>query len=216
VADTHTLSEADSAQLVARHGVPVAESRRVGSPDEAVVAAEAVGYPVVVKLHGSRIAHKTERDLVRVGLAGPDAVREASVGLLGAARPSDGDVDLLVARMVKGARELIAGLHTDPQFGRCVMVGIGGVLTEALADVAFRLAPIDRVDAADMLDELRSQALLGPVRGDPAVDRIALADLLVALSHLGESEPDVVSIDLNPIVIEAGAPIAVDALVETT
>ena len=98
MADTHTLSEADSAQLVARHGVPVAESRRVGSPDEAVVAAEAVGYPVVVKLHGSRIAHKTERDLVRVGLAGPDAVREASVGLLGAARPSDGDVDLLVAR----------------------------------------------------------------------------------------------------------------------
>ena len=216
MADTHTLSEADSAQLVARHGVPVAESRRVGSPDEAVVAAEQFGYPVVVKLHGSRIAHKTERDLVRVGLAGPEAVRDASVAVLAAARPADGDVDLLVARMVKGARELIAGLHTDPQFGRCVMVGIGGVLTEALADVAFRLAPIDDVDAADMVDELRSQALLGPLRGEPAVDRVALVDLLLALSRLGESEPAVLSIDLNPIVIEAGAPVAVDALVETT
>jgi succinyl-CoA synthetase beta subunit len=216
VADTHTLSEADSAQLVARHGVPVAESRRVGSPDEAVVAAEQVGYPVVVKLHGSRIAHKTERNLVRVGLTRPEAVRDASVALLTAAGPGDGDVDLLVARMVKGARELIAGLHTDPQFGRCVMVGIGGVLTEALADVAFRLAPIDDVDATDMLDELRSQAVLGPLRGEPAVDRVALVDLLLALSRLSESEPDVVSIDLNPIVIEAGAPIAVDALVETT
>jgi hypothetical protein len=96
------------------------------------------------------------------------------------------------------------------------MVGIGGVLTEALADVAFRLAPIDRVDAVDMLDELRTQPLLGPLRGEPAVDRVALVDLLLALSLLGDSEPDVVSIDLNPIVIEAGAPIAVDALVETT
>jgi acetyl-CoA synthetase (ADP-forming) len=96
------------------------------------------------------------------------------------------------------------------------MVGVGGVLTEALADVAFRLAPIDPVDAADMLDELRSQALLGPLRGEPAVDRVALVDLLVALSRLGESETNVVSIDLNPIVIEAGVPISVDALVETT
>ena len=117
--------------------------------------------------------------------------------------------------MVTGARELIAGLHTDPQFGRCVMVGVGGVLTEALADVAFRLAPLDAADAADMLDELRSQALLGPLRGEPAVDRAALVDVLLALSRLAESEPDVVSVDLNPLVVEHGTPIAVDALVET-
>ena len=118
--------------------------------------------------------------------------------------------------MVTGVRELIAGLHTDPQFGRCVMVGVGGVLTEALADVTFRLAPIDATDAADMLDELRSQALLGPFRGEPAVDRAALVDVLLALSRVAESEPDVVSVDLNPLVVEHGTPIAVDALVETT
>ena len=88
--------------------------------------------------------------------------------------------------MVTGLRELIAGLHTDPQFGRCVMVGIGGVLTEALADVAFRLAPLDAVDAADMLDDLRSQALLGPLRGEPAVDRAALVDMLLALSRVAD------------------------------
>ena len=97
MADTHTLSEADSAQLVARHGIPVAESRRVGSADEAVVAAEAVGFPVVVKLHGPRIAHKTERDLVRVGLVGPEAVRDAVGRLARGGAPDDGDVDLLVA-----------------------------------------------------------------------------------------------------------------------
>ena len=96
------------------------------------------------------------------------------------------------------------------------MVGIGGVLTEAVADVAFRLAPLDAVDAADMLDDLRSQALLGPLRGEPAVDRAALVDILLALSRVADSEPDVVAIDLNPLVVDDGAPIAVDALVETT
>jgi acetyl-CoA synthetase (ADP-forming) len=194
----------------------VAESRRVGSADDAVAAAEQVGYPVVVKLNGAHIAHKTERGLVRVGLTDPAAVRDASAAVLAAARPDDGDVDLLVAHMVKGSRELIAGLHTDPQFGPCVMVGIGGVLTEAIADVTFRLAPLDAVDAADMLDDLRSQALFGPLRGEPAVDRAALVDILLALSRVADSEPDVVAIDLNPLVIDDGAPIAVDALVETT
>jgi succinyl-CoA synthetase beta subunit len=210
------LSEADSAQLVARHGVPIAESRRVRSPDEAVAAAEQVGYPVVVKLNGPGIAHKTERGLVHLDLADAAAVRDASTALLATAAPEDGDVDLLVARMVTGVRELIAGLHTDPQFGPCVMVGVGGVLTEALADVTFRLAPIDAADAADMLDELRSQALLGPLRGEPAVDRAALGDVLLALSRVAESEPNVVSVDLNPLVVDHGTPIAVDALVETT
>jgi acetyl-CoA synthetase (ADP-forming) len=194
----------------------MAESRRVGSPHEAVAAAEQVGYPVVVKLNGARIAHKTERGLVRVGLTAPAAVRDAAEGVLAAATPDDGAVDLLVAHMVMGSRELIAGLHTDPQFGPCVMVGIGGVLTEAVADVAFRLAPLDPVDAADMLDDLRSQALLGAVRGEPAVDRAALVDILLALSLVADSEPDVVGVDLNPLVVDHGAPIAVDALVETT
>ena len=105
---------------------------------------------------------------VGLGLGGPEAVSTAAEELLTAARdpgapdgdgPADG-ADLLVARMVRGARELVAGLHTDPQFGRCVMVGLGGVLTEALGDVAFRLVPLDADDALDALDELHAQALL--------------------------------------------------------
>jgi acetyl-CoA synthetase (ADP-forming) len=214
VSDPHTLSEADSAQLVARHGVPIVPFRRASSPGDAVAVAEALGYPVVVKLHGSRIAHKTDRGLVRVGLADAESVRVASAALLAAATPADGAVDLLVARMVSGARELVAGLHTDPQFGRCVMVGLGGVLTEAVGDVVFRLAPLDAADAADMLDELRCQELLGPWRGEPSIDRTALVDVLLALSRLGDTEPHVVSVDLNPLIVDRGAPIAVDALVE--
>jgi len=209
-----TLSEDESATLVARYGVPVVERRRAGTADEAVAAAAALGMPVVVKLHGDAIAHKTERGLVRIGLRDPGAVRAAADELLACARPEDGAVDLLVARMAGGSRELVAGVHDDPQFGRCVMVGVGGVLTEVLADVTFRLAPITRVDAEEMLDDLVHAELLGPVRGEPAVDRGALTHLLLALSDLATSERDVVAVDVNPIVIEQGRPVAVDALVE--
>jgi acetyl-CoA synthetase (ADP-forming) len=222
VAGTRTLSESDSAELVARYGVPVAPSRRAASVAEAVAAAEAIGYPVVVKLHAEGLAHKSEQRLVRVGLAGPEAVSTAAAELLAAGRDGPGadaaavDRDLLVARMVRGARELVAGLHTDPQFGPCVMVGLGGVLTEALGDVAFRLVPLDAADAHDALDELHAQALLDAWRGEPAVDRDAVADVLLALARLAEAEPDVVSVDLNPLVVEHGRPVAVDALVETS
>ncbi len=209
-----TLSEHDSLRMVARYGVPVVDERPAGDADAAAAVAEDLGYPVVVKLHGDAIAHKTDRGLVRLGLADAPAVRAAARELLAAARPDDGDVDLVVAPMVVGARELIAGVHTDAQFGRCVMVGIGGVLTEALGDVAFRLVPLSDADADDMLDELRSQALLGPVRGEPAVDRAAVRDVLLALSQLAERERAVVAVDVNPLVVADGRPVAVDALVE--
>jgi len=124
-------------------------------------------------------------------------------------------VSVLVAPMVRGIRELIAGVHDDAQFGRCVMVGFGGVLAEAVADVAFRLAPIDESDADEMLADLRGQALLGPVRGEAPVDRAAVAAVLVALSRVATERPDVTSVDVNPLLVDAeGTPVAVDALVE--
>jgi acetyl-CoA synthetase (ADP-forming) len=123
-------------------------------------------------------------------------------------------VELLVAPMVRGDRELIAGLHTDPQFGRCVMIGLGGVLAEAVGDVAFRLVPIALVDADEMLDELATQSVLGEFRGEPPVDRAAVTELLLGLSRLAEAEPDVVSVDVNPLIVVGGRPLAVDALVE--
>ena len=210
-----TLSERDSIELVARYGVPVVEERCVADPERAVTAADELGYPVVVKLHGDAIAHKTERGLVRLGLADAAAVRAAAREVLAAAQPGDGAVDLVVAPMVTGTRELIAGVHTDAQFGPCVMVGIGGVFTEALGDVAFRLVPLSGADADDMLDELGAQALLGPVRGEPAVDRVAVRDVLLALSRLAVAERGVAAVDINPLIVtDDGMPVAVDALVE--
>lgn len=211
---TATLSEHDSKALLARHGVAHAPERIATTAEDAVAAAAALGYPVAVKLCGTAIAHKTERGLVHLDLRDAGAVRDAATAVLAAARPEDGDVAVLVSKMVRGNRELIAGCTTDAVFGRCVMVGIGGIVAEAVRDVAFRLAPVDLVDAEDMIDDLATQALLGPFRGEPAVDRAALARLLVAVSAAFCEDEAVVAIDVNPLIVVDGVAVAVDALVE--
>lgn len=211
-----TLSEADSKQLLAGFGVPVARERLVAGPGEAAAAAADLGFPAVLKLCGDAIAHKTERDLVRLGLGDAAAVARAAEELWAKRRPEDGAVSLLVAEQVRGRRELIAGLVRDPQFGPCVVLGLGGILTEALRDVVFALAPLSRADARRMVEGLRASHLLTqPFRGEPAVDLDALADVLVGLGRLAAERPDVASVDVNPLIVRAdGRPIAVDALVE--
>jgi len=209
-----TLSEAESKALLGRHGVPVPAEELVATAADAAAAANRIGYPVVVKLCGAAIAHKTERGLVKLGLRDAAAVEAAAAELLRAARPEDGDVGLLVGAMVSGARELIAGFVRDEVFGACVMLGIGGIFAEALGDVAFRLAPLDAIDADDLIDDLSNQALLGAVRGEPPVDRGALARILQGLAEIGEDDDRIRSIDLNPLIVSGGVPIAVDALVE--
>ncbi|HKY14461.1 MAG TPA: acetate--CoA ligase family protein [Microthrixaceae bacterium] len=211
---TSTRSEADSKALLAPFGVPFPDERVVDDADAAGDAADSIGYPVVAKLCGDAIAHKTERGLVRLALRDRDSVVAAATDLLAAATADDGAVGVLVAPMVAGNRELIAGVATDPQFGRTVLVGLGGVLAEAVADVAVRLVPIDVDDALEMLADLRTSAILDEFRGEPAVDRRAVADVLVALSTAAEQIPGLISIDLNPLILAEGRPVAVDALVE--
>lgn len=209
-----TLSEADSKALLGTFGVPFPDERVVGTADAAVAAADEIGYPVVAKLGGDGIAHKTERGLVRLGLGSAEQVHDAAEALLAAATPEDGEVHLLVAPMLRATRELIAGLHDDPQFGMTVMLGVGGILAEAVADVAFRLVPITRVDADEMIDDLSLQQLLGAFRGEPPVDRAAVADVLLGLSEAAAQRPEIASADLNPLLVVDGRPVAVDALVE--
>ncbi|HAQ22716.1 MAG TPA: carboxylate--amine ligase [Acidimicrobiaceae bacterium] len=208
-----TISEAASRTTVTNAGVVVSDWATAPDPEEAVVAAKTIGFPVAVKLCGDAIAHKTERGLLRLGIDSAEEVRAAGIELLEAARPEDGSVELLITAMARGDRELIAGLVRDPQFGPCVMLGVGGILAEVFADVAFRLAPLGRKEAHDLLNDLSAQALLGPFRGQPAVDREALVDTICALSDLAD-DPDLVSIDLNPLIVVEGQPIAVDVLVE--
>ena len=213
---TVTLAEARSKALLAAHGLVIASERVVAGPDDAVRAAIAMGMPVVVKLNGDRIAHKTERGLVRLGVDTEDGVRRAAAELLAAATPDDGDVSLIVAQHVTGNRELIAGYVVDAQLGPAVMLGVGGIFAEALRDVAFRLLPLDRIDALDLIDDLATQELLGELRGEPPVDRDALADVLLAVAACAEAHPEIVSIDVNPLIVRDGKPVAVDALVEVS
>jgi len=214
-ASTITLSETESKQLLAGYGVPFADERICADVDAAVAAAADLGGPVAIKLNGAGIAHKTERGLVRLGLADPAAVRRAAEDLLAAARAEDGEVTLLVAPMIRGNRELIAGMIRDPQFGPMVMLGVGGVLAEAIADVVFRPAPLDRVTAIEQIGDLRLGSLLEEFRGEAPVDRETLVDLLVGLGRLAQEHPEVASVDVNPVIIAGdGRPVAVDALVE--
>ena len=211
----HTLSESSSKALLRGYGVPLADEREVATAADAVGAAQELGFPVVVKLCGDAIAHKTERGLVRLRLGDAAAVDTAAAELLAAATADDGPVSLLVAPMIAGTREFIAGVVRDPQFGPTVMLGVGGVLAEAVADVAFRPVPISAADADDMIDSLATQKLLGAFRGEAAVDRAQLAAVLLGLSAAAEARPDIASIDVNPLIVRRdGSPVAVDALVE--
>jgi succinyl-CoA synthetase beta subunit len=208
------LSEFDSKRLLREYGVPTVEEALADGADEATARARELGYPVAVKLCAAGLAHKTERNLVRLGLKDDAAVRAAASDLLGRREPGESDARLLVQGMVTGRRELILGLTRDRQFGPCVMLGLGGILAEAIRDVVFRIAPITPIDGFEMVDELRAAHLLGPFRGEPAVDRESLAAALVALGRIGVEQPTIVSIDVNPMIVCGARPIAVDALVE--
>ena len=206
------LSEFESKQLLASHGVMVSRDKLAQSADEAVTAAKEMGGPVAVKLCGRSLAHKSERGLVRLRLNNPQAVRSAAEDLLAEATEDDGEVALLVSEMVVGHRELIAGVVLTEQFGAAVMLGLGGVLAEAVGEVVFRLLPISKSDCHDMIDDLGVPALLGPMRGEPAIDRNALVKALLGLAEMAQGE-GIEAIDVNPLVIREGLPVAVDALV---
>lgn len=214
--ESRTLSEPESKALVAAYGVPVPSEATATNAAEAADAADRVGYPVVLKLAGGSIAHKTERGLVRLGIRTRSDAEAAAAELLALARPGDGRVELLVAPMVSGDRELIAGMMRDQQFGALVAFGLGGVLAEAIGDVVFAPAPLNAADAEALIDRLAGQAVLGEFRGQPPVDRAALVELLSGLGRLADERADVVSVDLNPLIVCDGRPIAVDALVELT
>lgn len=210
-----TLSESDSKSLLASYGVPFASERKVSTSEEAAAAARSLGFPVVVKLGGDKIAHKTERGLVRLRLSDEPAVLNAAQELLDAAMPDDGEVHLLVAPMISGTRELIAGLLVDPQFGPTLMVGVGGVMAEVIKDVAFRPAPVDEAMARQMISSLRMQEFLQEFRGESAVNIDQLVKTIVGLSDFAEERQDVISVDINPLIVRSnGDLVAVDALVE--
>jgi acetate---CoA ligase (ADP-forming) len=208
------LSEQDSLKLVGQAGIPVTRAIPVSDAAAAVDAARAAGGPVALKIDAVGLVHKSDVGGVALGLRGDDAVYGAALTILDTARRHGLTIrGLLVEPMAPAGVELIVGMRRDPQFGPIVLVGLGGVLTEVLDDVAIRLAPLGLKDADAMLDRLRGAALLDGVRGRTPIDRAAVTSMLVGLGRLAEERPDVLEVDLNPVIASTSGAIAVDALV---
>ena len=206
------LSEHDSTRVIAAYGVPTARAALVRTASEAATAARRIGYPVALKACAAGASHKTERGLVAVGLGRERDVRGAFAAL--GARAGAGYAGaFLVQEMVAGRRELTIGMLRDPQFGPCVMFGLGGVFTEILKDVVFRVAPLAERDARAMLRRIRAHRILDAVRGMPPVDTASLCRSLMALGRIGLEHPEIAAIDVNPLIVRGRTPVAVDALV---
>ncbi len=207
-----TLTEAEAKQLLAGYGVPVVREAVALLSQEAIEKSGDIGFPLVLKGMGARITHKTERGLLRLNIKSQDELKTALREIEAVAGQ---DLEgFILQPMLQGKREFLAGLFRDPQFGPVVIFGLGGILTEALDDVVFAVAPIDESQAAQMIDEIHAKGLLGAFRGEPAVDRRAIIATLLGLSKLGMEENRIAEVDINPLLVGPdGTVTAVDALV---
>ena len=205
--------ERESLERVARMGIPTVRAELVATADDAAAAASRIGFPAIVKVDAAGLAHKSDVGAVRLGLPDPDAVRAAARDLLALTLPAGARRRGLVVAAEMAGIELIVGARRDPSFGPVVLVGLGGVLAEAIDDVAVRLAPLDAEEASSMLDELRGRAVLAGVRGRPGIDRAAIVAAIVALGAAMVTEPTLLEVDLNPVISGPSGTAAVDALV---
>jgi acyl-CoA synthetase (NDP forming) len=213
------LSEVESKALLQAYGIPVTRDVLVHSADEAVAAADEAGYPVVLKVVAPNVAHKSEAGGVRLGVGGPDEVRQAHddiVAAVLAARP-DAQIDgVVVTRQITGAKEFLAGITTDDNLGPAVVAGLGGIYVEVFEDVALMTPPITRDKAQRALRSLRAHKLLTGTRGEPPRDVGAFVDVLQRLGALAEDlRGRLVELDVNPLFVFADGEGAVagDALV---
>ncbi len=216
-----SLAESDSKQFLAAYGIPITQQELVQSKESAVQAADRIGGQVVLKIDSPDIQHKSDVGGVRLGLTGADAIRTAYDDIMSAvsqAHPTARLNGILVQEMLATEKsiELIAGVKRDPQCGPAVVFGLGGLFVEVLQDVALRVAPLREVDAWQMLAEIRGAALLDGVRGQPAMDKPAIVEILLKLSAIAMQLGDqITAIDINPLfVFPAGqGTVAADALV---
>jgi acetyl coenzyme A synthetase (ADP forming)-like protein len=212
-----SLSPSECREVCAAYGIALPKEGLATAADEAARLADAIGYPVVMKIVSPDILHKTEAGGVVVGVASAAAAKAAYQTIVDAARSHAPDAKIegvQVQQMLTGAaQEVIVGAVTDPSFGKLVAFGLGGVLVEVLKDVTFRLAPASTADALSMLDGIQAAEVLRGVRGADPVDRDALASVVVAVSNLVADFPEIQEVDLNPVFATKDGATAVDALI---
>jgi len=199
-----TVGDAEARVILQALEIPVPASELARTADEAVEAANRIGYPVVMKIASPDILHKTDIGGIKLNVMSPAEVRDAFDLLIYRAQRFMPDATIWgvqVQQMVSGGREVIIGMNRDPQFGPLLMFGLGGIYVEALKDVTFRVAPIDRREASDMLDEIKSFNLLRGVRGERPADLDAIADTILKISQLSMEFPEIVELDINPVMV---------------
>jgi acetyl-CoA synthetase (ADP-forming) len=206
-----SLSEHESKEVLRTFGIPVTRETEVSDLQALAAAVQSIGFPLVLKASGPAFTHKTEGGLVRLDIRNEEEARAAFEEIMGLSSSDAGAV--LVQEMVKGERELVVGLTRDVQFGPCVMFGLGGIFTEILRDVSFRVAPLEKRDALEMMREIKGHKILDAVRGKPAADLDELANILIAVGKIGMEQESIQEIDINPVILAGGRPVAADALI---
>ena len=205
------LSEHESKELLRVYQIPVAREIVVNTEGELIKAANDIGYPLVMKGCSPHLTHKTEQGLVKVDLRNDEEARGAFQEIMKSMEYQQKAV--LVQELVRGSRELMVGMTRDAQFGPCVMFGLGGIFTEILKDISFRVAPIEKRDAKEMMQEIKGHKILENVRGMPAADLEALSEILIRVGEMGLENDAIKEIDVNPLILSGSKPVAVDALV---
>ena len=212
-----TLTAPECKTVCEAYGIPLPEEGIANSPEDAVMIANGIGYPVAMKIVSADIQHKTEAGGVLVGLRDAAEVTTGYNSIIESVQSYAPDADVVglqVQQMLdKSDQEVIVGAVTDPSFGKLVAFGLGGILVEVLKDVTFRLAPATTEDANSMLDGIQATEVLRGVRGTEAVNRNALTRIIVSVSKLISDFPSIQEIDLNPILANASGATAVDALI---
>lgn len=205
------LSEHESKSFLKAYGIPVTRETEVFGRGDLDAAIEKIGCPLVMKACSPLLSHKTEKGLVKTDIRNKGEAAAAYEEILTGMNGTEGSV--LVQEMVQGERELMVGMIRDPQFGPCVLFGLGGIFTEILEDVSFRVAPVDKKDVLGMMQDIRARKILSDIRGLPAADLNALADMIMAMGEIGLENDMIQEIDLNPVTLSGSRPIAVDALI---
>jgi acyl-CoA synthetase (NDP forming) len=199
-----------AAELLRCYGVPVATTDRVTTAREAVETARRIGLPVAMKVADGSVVHRTDRGGVRLGLSSASDVRQALAAIRAACGPR---APVVVQPMEAPGVETAVGVVHDATIGPMVMVALGGVATDLLADRAFRLLPVSRADAREQITSLRAAPLLFGYRGTPPCDVTALEDVVLRVARLAEDLPEVAELDLNPVVVRPDGAVAVDVKV---
>ena len=204
------LDEYAAKRVFASYGIPVPDEILCHKADEALAAAQKIGFPVVVKACDPKILHKTDQGLVYLNVSDSKGIALS----YDAIQQSAGcPVPVLIGKMIKGQREFLAGITFDEQFGHCVAFGVGGIFTEALNDVSYRIAPLSDAESEEMINDINCKKILSAYRGMPAVNLKSIAKILSTLSKLSLIHDEIKEIDINPIIVNDAEPFAVDALI---